>query len=67
MRIKYVGHIAHIGEMRNACEVLVGKPEEKIADRAVKVKVKLSLCLTKTYGGSGCIDPSILYLGTSRR
>jgi hypothetical protein len=37
-----------------------------------KVKLKLSLCLTKhytfkTYGGSGCIDPRFLDLGTSWR
>jgi hypothetical protein len=40
--------------------------------RSVKVKVKLSLCLTKhhamkTYWGSGCIAPLILDLGTRWR
>jgi hypothetical protein len=23
------GHVAHMGEMRNACKILVGKPEGK--------------------------------------
>jgi hypothetical protein len=28
-RMGWVGHVAHIGEMRNAYSVLVGKPEGK--------------------------------------
>jgi hypothetical protein len=29
MRMRWAGHIARIGEKRNACRILVGKPEEK--------------------------------------
>jgi hypothetical protein len=28
-RIKWVGHIARMGEKRNACRVLVGRPDGK--------------------------------------
>jgi hypothetical protein len=28
-RVRWVGHIAHVGEMRNAYNILVGKPERK--------------------------------------
>jgi len=28
-RMKWVGHVAHMGERRGACRVLVGKPEGK--------------------------------------
>jgi hypothetical protein len=28
-RLIWVGHVVHIGEMRNAYKILVGKPEEK--------------------------------------
>jgi hypothetical protein len=28
-RIKWVGHVARMGEKRNACRILVGKPEGK--------------------------------------
>jgi hypothetical protein len=30
MRIRLAGHAAHMGEMRNTCKVLLGKPEEKM-------------------------------------
>jgi hypothetical protein len=26
-RMRWTGHIARVGEMRNACNILVGKPE----------------------------------------
>jgi hypothetical protein len=29
MRMRWVGHVAWIGEMRNAYSILVGKSEEK--------------------------------------
>jgi hypothetical protein len=29
MRLKWVGHVARIEEVRNACTTLVGKPEGK--------------------------------------
>jgi hypothetical protein len=29
MRMKWIGLVTHIKEERNACEVLVGKPEGK--------------------------------------
>jgi hypothetical protein len=60
--------------IRNAYRILVGKSVEKITSRLkhVKVKVKLSLCLTKhhvmkAYWGSGGIAPSILDFGTRWR
>jgi hypothetical protein len=28
-RMKWVGHVAHMVEMNNACKILVGKPEGK--------------------------------------
>jgi hypothetical protein len=28
-RVKWAGHVARIGERRNACRILVGKPERK--------------------------------------
>jgi hypothetical protein len=28
-RLRWVGHVAHMGEMRNVCKILVGKPEGK--------------------------------------
>jgi hypothetical protein len=28
-RMRWAGHVARMGEKRNACRVLVGKPEEK--------------------------------------
>jgi hypothetical protein len=28
-RMRWAGHVARIGEMRNACRILVGKPEGK--------------------------------------
>jgi hypothetical protein len=28
-RIRWAGHVARIGEKRNACRILVGKPEGK--------------------------------------
>jgi hypothetical protein len=28
--MRYAGHVAHIGEKRNAFRILVGKPERKI-------------------------------------
>jgi hypothetical protein len=31
-RMKWAGHVAHMGEMRNAYTLLVGKPEEKRRD-----------------------------------
>jgi len=30
-RMRWAGHVAHIGERRGACRVLVGKPEGKRA------------------------------------
>jgi len=27
--VRWIGHVAHMGEMRNACKTLVGKPEGK--------------------------------------
>jgi hypothetical protein len=27
--MRWVGHVAHIGDMRNTCKILVGKPEGK--------------------------------------
>jgi hypothetical protein len=29
MRMRWVGHVVHMGEMRNAYRILVGKPEGK--------------------------------------
>jgi hypothetical protein len=29
-RIRWVGYVARMGEMRNSYKILVGKPEEKI-------------------------------------
>jgi hypothetical protein len=29
IRMKWVGHVAHMGEKRNVCRALVGKPEGK--------------------------------------
>jgi hypothetical protein len=28
-RMKWVGHVACIGEIRTACKILIGKPERK--------------------------------------
>jgi len=28
-RIRWVGHVAYMGQMRNACKILDGKPEGK--------------------------------------
>jgi hypothetical protein len=28
-RMRWAGHVARMGETRNACRILVGKPEEK--------------------------------------
>jgi hypothetical protein len=28
-RMKWAGHVAHMGKMRNAYKILVGKPEDK--------------------------------------
>jgi hypothetical protein len=28
-RMRWVGHVAHTGEMKNSYRILVGKPEEK--------------------------------------
>jgi hypothetical protein len=28
-RMGWAGHVAHMGEMRNSCKILVGKPEWK--------------------------------------
>jgi hypothetical protein len=28
-RVRWVGHVSHIGEMRNVYNILVGKPEKK--------------------------------------
>jgi hypothetical protein len=29
MRMRWSGHVARMGEKKNACRILVGKPEEK--------------------------------------
>jgi hypothetical protein len=29
--MKWIGHTAHIGEMRNGLKILIGKPEEQKA------------------------------------
>jgi hypothetical protein len=29
MRMRWAGHVAHMRAKRNACSILVGKPEEK--------------------------------------
>jgi hypothetical protein len=29
-RMRWAGHVARMGETRNACRILVGKPERKI-------------------------------------
>jgi hypothetical protein len=28
-RIRWAGHVAHLGEVRNACRILVGEPERQ--------------------------------------
>jgi hypothetical protein len=28
-RMRWMRHVAHLGEMRNACKIVVGKPEGK--------------------------------------
>ena len=28
-RLRWAGHVARVGEMRGACSVVVGKPEER--------------------------------------
>jgi hypothetical protein len=39
--MKWVGHVAHIGEIRNAHKILVGKPEGKRPFRRLGVgKIK---------------------------
>jgi hypothetical protein len=32
-RIRWTGHVAHVGDSRNAYSILVGKPEGKISHR----------------------------------
>jgi hypothetical protein len=49
-RMRWAGHVARMGEKRNAYRILVGKPEGnrplgKLRRRWV-IKVKLSLCLS---------------------
>jgi hypothetical protein len=51
--IKLAGHIVRIGETRNACNILVGKPEGKrdhSGDLGVDGKIILEWILGK-YGG----------------
>jgi hypothetical protein len=43
MKVKMgvVGHVAHLGEMRNVCRILVGKPERKRPLRKPMHRMKL--------------------------
>jgi hypothetical protein len=34
-RMRWAGHVAHMGEGRNVCRVLVGKPEGKMDLRGI--------------------------------
>jgi hypothetical protein len=71
--MKRTGHVARKVK-RNAYKILVGKAEGKrpLGGLGSKIKVKLSLCLTKhhamkTYWRNGGISPRILDLGTRGR
>jgi hypothetical protein len=35
-RMRWAGHVARMGEKRNACSILVGKPERKETTRKTK-------------------------------
>jgi hypothetical protein len=37
-RVRWVGHVAHMGERRGICRVLVGKPKGKSPTRRPKCK-----------------------------
>jgi hypothetical protein len=42
-RIKWLGHIAHIGEMRNGCNILDGKPEVKRSRHKQEDNIRMKL------------------------
>jgi hypothetical protein len=48
-RMRWVGHIAHMGEMSNAYNILVGKPEVKrpLKHLGIDKKIKIEWILGK--------------------
>jgi hypothetical protein len=48
-RMRWVGHVACMGEMRNAYEILVGKPEGKRSLGRSNINIILKWILGKWY------------------
>jgi transcription termination factor 2 len=58
-RIRWAGHVARMGEKRNAYRILVGKPEGKrpLGRHRRRWEDNIRLDLRETgWGGMGCID-----------
>lgn len=53
-RIKWSGHVAHMGEKRNACRVLVGQPEGRPCSR---LNDNSKVDLKNRMGGHRLISP----------
>jgi hypothetical protein len=54
-RMRWAGHVARMGEKRNACTILVGKPEGKRHRRRWEDNIKMDL-REKGWGGMDWID-----------
>jgi hypothetical protein len=54
-RMKWVGHVEHMGERRNVYRVLVGKPEGKdhLEDQGVDGRMRSNWTLGRLVGGGG--------------
>jgi hypothetical protein len=66
VRMKWIDHVANMGDMRNAYKILVGKPERKnhSGDLGEEGKIILEWILWKQ-GGSLCTVLIWLRIGTS--
>jgi hypothetical protein len=58
-RIRWVGHVARMGEGRNVYRVLVGKPEGKrhLKDKGVDGRMESKWALGRFVGGGGVDSP----------
>jgi hypothetical protein len=66
--MRWAGHVASIGNMKNAYKILIGKPEQKrpAEDLGIEGKVTLQLILGKQ-GGKMWTGIIWLRIGTSGR
>ena len=57
-RIRWAGHVPHMGERKGACSILMGKPEERVdlEDPGVDGRIILKYILKKCDGAMDWID-----------